>query len=216
MREVFDLEAEGSKSEGSRSQAEWARIIAAEIRKQGMTNSKRVALANGEALPPQTERFLYDTLSVPDLAAVEASFDRTRLLSEQGADVAAMGVDAANAIQAGNSLEKMLAHQLAAAHKAIMEMIGSVHPNSHDASAHTKRLNAVARCMTAYQQGLLTLRKLRNGRTSAYFGAAHSGERRWSGHRGRCCEELRTKPPSSSRCSRRALTSRGSPALHEG
>jgi hypothetical protein len=84
-------------------------------------------------------------------------------LSEQGADVAAMGVDAANAIQAGNSLEKMLAHQLAAAHKATMEMIGSVNPNSHDASAHTKRLNAVARCMTAYQQGLLTLRKLRMG-----------------------------------------------------
>jgi hypothetical protein len=74
-----------------------------------------------------------------------------------------MGVDAANAIQAGNSLEKMLAHQLAAAHKATMEMIGSVHPNSHDASAHTKRLNAATRCMRAYQQGLQTLRKLRQG-----------------------------------------------------
>jgi hypothetical protein len=72
-----------------------------------------------------------------------------------------MGVDAANAIQAGNSLEKMLAHQLAAAHKAAMEMIGSVHPNSHDASAHTKRLNAAARCMHAYQHGLMTLQKLR-------------------------------------------------------
>jgi hypothetical protein len=74
-----------------------------------------------------------------------------------------MGVDAANAIQAGNSLEKMLAHQLAAGHKATMEMIGSVHPNSHDASEHAKRLNAAARCMRAYQQGLETLRKLRQG-----------------------------------------------------
>jgi hypothetical protein len=81
----------------------------------------------------------------------------------KGADVAAMGVDAANAIQAGNSLEKMLAHQLAAAHKAAMEMIGSVHPNSHDGSAHTKRLNAAARCMRAYQEGLQTLWKLRQG-----------------------------------------------------
>jgi hypothetical protein len=72
-----------------------------------------------------------------------------------------MGVDAAGTIQAGNSLEKMLAHQLAAMHKVAMEIIGSVHPNSHDASAHTKRLNAVARCMTAYQHGLLTLQKLR-------------------------------------------------------
>jgi hypothetical protein len=180
MREVFDLEAEGSTSAESRSQAEWARIIAAEIRKQGTANSMKVARANGEALPPQTERFLYDTLSVPDLAAVEASFDRTRLLSEQGADVAAMGVDAANAIQAGNSLEKMLAHQLAAAHKATMEMIGSVDPNSHDASAHTKRLNAFARCMTAYQHGLLTLQKLRqngNQRITVQYVNVDNGSR---------------------------------------
>ena len=39
MREVFDLEAEGSKPEELRGQAEWARFIAAEIRKQGMVNS---------------------------------------------------------------------------------------------------------------------------------------------------------------------------------
>ena len=55
MREVLDLEAEGSKSAESRSQAEWARIIAAEIRKQGTANSKKVARANGEALPPQAD-----------------------------------------------------------------------------------------------------------------------------------------------------------------
>ena len=160
MREVFDLEAEGSKSADSHSQAEWARIIAAEIRKQGTANSKKVARANGEALPPQTERFLYDTLSVPDLAAVEASFDRTRLLSEQGADVAAMGVDAANSIQACNSLEKMLAHQLAAAHNAVMQQLGRI-KYDYDPAIEVKRLNAVSRCMTTYQNGLLTMRKLR-------------------------------------------------------
>jgi hypothetical protein len=110
-----------------------------------------------------TEKLVHDTLTVPDLAAVEASFDRSRLLTEQGADVAAMGVDAANSIQAGNSLEKMLAHQLAAAHKAAMEMIGSVVPHSRDAAIQNRRLNAAVRCMTAYQQGLLTLRKLKLG-----------------------------------------------------
>jgi hypothetical protein len=160
MREVFDLEAEGSKSAESRSQAEWGRIIAAEIRKQGTANSMKVARANGEALPPQTERFLYDTLSVPDLAAVEASFDRTRLLSEQGADVAAMGVDAANSIQASNSLERMLAHQLAAAHKTAMEQM-KLSSYDRDPTIQAKRLNAAAKHMAAYQNGLLTLRKLR-------------------------------------------------------
>jgi hypothetical protein len=31
----------------------------------------------------------------------------------------------------------------------------------HNAAAQAKRLNAAARCMTAYQRGLLTLNKLR-------------------------------------------------------
>jgi hypothetical protein len=70
-----------------------------------------VAQANGEAVPPQAEKFLYDILTVPDLTAVEASFDRSLLLTEQGADVAAMALDVANTIEAGNSAEKMLAHQ---------------------------------------------------------------------------------------------------------
>jgi hypothetical protein len=180
MREVFALEADGSKADGPRNQAHWARIVAAEIRKQGMAKAKEVSQANGEAVPPPTEKFLHDTLTVPDLAAVEASFDRSRLLLERGADVAAMGLDAANTIQAGNSLEKMLAHQLAAAHKATMEIIGSVHPNSHDASAHTKRLNAFARCMTAYQHGLLTLQKLRqngNQRITVQYVNVDNGSR---------------------------------------
>jgi len=159
MREVFEREADGSTADGLRNQAHWARTIAAEIRKQGTAQSKEVLQAHGEAVPPPTEKLIHDTLTVPDLAAVEASFDRSRLLL--GAGVAAIGLDAVNTIQAGNSLEKMLAHQLAAAHKATMEMIGSVHPNTHDATAHTKRLNAAARCMHAYQQGLLTLQKLR-------------------------------------------------------
>jgi len=51
-------------------------------------------------------------------------------LTEQGADVAAMALDVANTIQAGNSSEKMLAHQLAAMHKVAMEMIGSVVPQA--------------------------------------------------------------------------------------
>ena len=139
------------------------KIRSAQIRKQGMAKSKEVTPANGETVPPQADKFFYDTLTVPDIAAVEASFDRSRLLTEQGADVAAMALDVANTIQAGNSSEKMLAHQLAAMHKVAMEMIGSVVPHSRDAAIQNRRLNAAVRCMTAYQQGLLTLRKLRGG-----------------------------------------------------
>jgi len=78
-----------------------------------MERSKKVSQANGEAVPRPTDPFLYDILTVPDLAAVEASFDRSRLLLQQGID-AAMALDASNSIQASNRLERMLAHQMAA------------------------------------------------------------------------------------------------------
>lgn len=71
-----------------------------------------------------------------------------------------MAVDAANSIETSNSLEPMLAHQLAAAHKLAMEQMGRV-SYEHDAAAQTKRLNAAARCMAVYQQGLVALHKIR-------------------------------------------------------
>jgi hypothetical protein len=73
-----------------------------------------------------------------------------------------MALDAAASIQAKNSLEKMLAHQLAAVHRVVMDHM-AFSPSRHDIAAQAKRLNAVARCMSVYQQGLLTMRKLRQG-----------------------------------------------------
>jgi len=105
-------------------------------------------------------RFLHDTLAIPELAPVEASLDRSRLLLQSGTDVAAMALDAANSIQAKDSLEKMLAHQMAAAHKLTMELMGQV-CYEENVAAQAKRLNAAARCMAVYQQGLLALHRIR-------------------------------------------------------
>ena len=71
-----------------------------------------------------------------------------------------MALDAANSIEASNSLERMLAHQMGAAHKLAMEQMGRV-SYEHDAAAQAKRWNAAARCMTVCQQGLLALHKIR-------------------------------------------------------
>ena len=54
----------------------------------------------------------------------------------------------------------MLAHQLATAHKVVMEQLGQV-SYEHHAAAQAKRMNAAARCMAVYQQGLLALHKMR-------------------------------------------------------
>ena len=71
-----------------------------------------------------------------------------------------MAFDAVDSIQTQNSLEKMLAHQLAATHAVVMEQIGQVHFREEGA-ASAKRLTAIARGMKAYQHGLLTLKKVR-------------------------------------------------------
>ena len=159
IQKGFDLEAEGRSAEGPRNRADWAKMMAAEIRKQGMARAKYIPQANGEAVPA-SEKFLHDALTIPDLPAVEATLDRNRLLLQDGLDVAAMAMDAALSIQATNSLEKMLAHQLAATHKQIMELMGAVscQPN---ADAQAKRMNAAVRYMSVYQHGMLALHKIR-------------------------------------------------------
>jgi hypothetical protein len=85
-----------------------------------------------------------------------------------------MGLDAAETIQARNSLEKMLAHQMAAAHVAAMEL----QAEARELLQRYKRtgyayqqlsieagrlLNASARMMDSYQHGMLTIQKVRSG-----------------------------------------------------
>ena len=152
-REAFDLEIEGLNAEEPRNRAQWAKAIAGEIYKRSAARSKEVPLANGEAIPTDAQRFLYDTLTVPDLASVEASFQKDTASGSTGTRRGGHGSGCfcLYSSQAKNSPEKMLAHQLAAVHRVVMDHM----------AGQAKRLNAVARCMSAYQQGLLTLRKLR-------------------------------------------------------
>jgi hypothetical protein len=178
-RAAFDLEAEGLNAEGCRNRAEWARMMAVEIKKQGIARVKDGVQANGEAVCPWSERYPHETITIRELAAVEASLDRSRLLLQSGTDVAAMALDAANSIQAADSLERMLAHQMAAAHKLAMELMGQV-CYEQNAAAQAKRLNAAARCMAVYQQGLLALHKVRqNGQqriTVQYVNVSNGGQ----------------------------------------
>jgi hypothetical protein len=157
VKDAFNLEAQGLKADGPRNRAEWARMMAVEMKKQGLTRANGMVPVSGEcSTMPQC---LKEPLTIPDLAAVEASLDRSRLLLQSGTDVAAMALGAANSMHAANSLEKMLAHQMAVAHKLVMEQMGQI-CYEQNARNQTKRLNAAARCMAVYQQGLLALHKM--------------------------------------------------------
>lgn len=161
MKEAFDIEDKGLTAEEPRNRAEWARMMSAEITRQATARAEQIAQTNGEApLPDGT--LLHDTMAVPDLIAVDAWKERSQLLLQYGGDVAAMAQDASASIKAENSLEKMMAHEMAVAHKLVMELIGRARGRS-DPDAEIKRLNLATRFMTVFQQGMLTLKKIRQG-----------------------------------------------------
>jgi hypothetical protein len=129
---------------------------------------------NGERAMDRPD--LIDTVrSQPDKVTARASVARLELVAQTSAlDLA---VDTADTIKARNSTEKMLAHQIAAAHALAMkfvakseQMLGFV--TSWDtavrqqvSSIEASRLaNSAARMMESFNQGLLTLDRLRNGR----------------------------------------------------
>ncbi len=134
--------------------------------------------AGGELVPSgdQLKRGvnLIDTIEHPDAVTAEASMDRLTLVDEN-LGAAALAVDAAETIQAENSLEKMLAHQLAAAHKLAMTFAGKAKALIEDqgdswspdkglyAAEAAKVANSSAKMMDAYQKGVLALHKLRTG-----------------------------------------------------
>ena len=117
------------------------------------------------------------TVDRPDCVAIEASRDRLELADKAGA--LEMGLDLADTIQADNSMEKMLVHQMAAAHNSAMRMIAVVNrrvesmantnqlTNMQDIerqNIETCRLAGTAtRMMSVFQQGMLPLQRVRTG-----------------------------------------------------
>ena len=117
-----------------------------------------------------------DTLRNPDQVARDASAERTDLLLSDSVDVTALAIDAADTIDAENSLEKMLSHQLALAHKASFQIADKalmlsdrVHSCANAEAVRiysteaARLMNSSARMMKAFQEGLTTLQKMRTG-----------------------------------------------------
>ena len=103
-----------------------------------------------------------NTLASPDVAAIQASIDRTDLLTQGGIDVLALGVDAAQSANCENSLEKMLAHQMALTHQIAFKVADKA-MQQRDSVEMARLLNASARMMTVFQQGMQTLHRIKTG-----------------------------------------------------
>jgi hypothetical protein len=122
-------------------------------------------------------RLLRDTVKDPNLVTIDASRHRQELAAEAG--VLEMSLDLSDTMGAENSLEKMLAQQLAANHRSIMKLSGiqnrlaeSLQLGSSEQIAITylqgvnvemcRVANAIARQQSAFNEGLLAWQKLKS------------------------------------------------------
>jgi hypothetical protein len=117
------------------------------------------------------------------------------------AGVLETGLDAAETIEARNSLEKMMAHQMAAQHSSIIKLSAQLNRciermeagRHHDEAREraniqgTRLAGAIARMSGSYQSGMTTMQRLRSGGTQRVIvqhRSARHGERRRAGCRG--------------------------------
>jgi hypothetical protein len=114
-----------------------------------------------------------DTVADPDYVTASASRERLELANEAGSlDLA---LDVADSIQAQDSLEKMLVHEMAVLHRGMMRAATRMNEELYAAATRDEgrreaanvracRLaGAISRLSATYQQGLLTLQRKRTG-----------------------------------------------------
>ncbi|MCJ2070048.1 hypothetical protein MKK75_14800 [Methylobacterium sp. J-030] len=132
----------------------------------------------GELLPEddftsKTLPTIIDTLVSPDAIGADASRSRLQLAEDAGAlDLA---LDTADTIQATDGLERMLSHQMAAAHVMAMQAAALMKEHLEHAGrtrGHEQQMagveaarmaGAFARLTGSYQAGMQTLQRVRSG-----------------------------------------------------
>ena len=115
-----------------------------------------------DSTDPEVSRLVFaDTIREPNMIGVDASEQRMEAAADAGVLEAA--VDAAESARAGNSLEKMLCHQMAAAHHAAMKLMARGTDSRLPPAEMARLTNAAARMMDTYQTAFLTLLKIRTG-----------------------------------------------------
>jgi hypothetical protein len=101
-----------------------------------------------------------EALSAPNKVVANASIDRVEMLKD--VNLLDMGLSTAHDMKASNSVQQMLSHQLATAHKYAMENFKNSE-HYKDPSVKVKFGNLAVRLMEAYSRGALTLQRLQNG-----------------------------------------------------
>ncbi len=107
------------------------------------------------------ESRIFDSLENPNTVSVAAS--EQRMEAAAGAGVLEAAMDVSVSMGASNSAEKMLLHQMAAAHHMAMKLVTRAADEQLPPVETARLTNAGARLMQVYQEGLLALKKFRTG-----------------------------------------------------
>jgi hypothetical protein len=147
------------KAEEYNKSANWHLQAVSSIKDEGKQVLRSTSVVNGE-IAPMINSWLKDTLTDPDLPALDASHMRGRLLEDN--NVTALAIDTSNTMQASNSAEKLISHQMALAHKIAFEQ-AAIASTEIDSNVKFKRLQIVSRMIKSSQESALTLQKLKSG-----------------------------------------------------
>jgi hypothetical protein len=171
-------QAAGAASRGdwlSSADYKFAERIEGRVRTKELPSYRTEVGAGGELIDRESVGIpgLVDTVAHPDYVAADASRDRLELANEAGS--LGLALDTADTIQAQDSLEKMLVHQMAVLHRGMMkaasrmnqelDSAGVIDPNRREAAnVRACRLaGAISRMSATYQQAMLMLQRKRTG-----------------------------------------------------
>ena len=116
----------------------------------------------GEIIPPANKGLsgLELTLKEPNLLNLEASVQRSSLIERAG--VLELGIETAKDTRAQGSVQKMISHQMAAAHKRAMNLLAESQ-ETKDVDVACKKARTAAKMMDAFSRAALTLQRLQTG-----------------------------------------------------
>ena len=118
--------------------------------------------AGGEIVPPTTLGLpgLEYALQRPNMLSVEASIQRTELADKAG--VFELAIEAAESSKAKGAVQKMLTHQMAAAHKHAMRLLGESE-KERDSIEKCRMATTASKLMDAFSRAAVALQRLQTG-----------------------------------------------------
>jgi hypothetical protein len=118
--------------------------------------------SGGEIRPPMTLGMagLEEALQKPDMLSLEATIQRTDLADKAG--VFELAIEAAESSKAVGAVQKMICHQMAAAHKHAMRLIAES-SNERNSVEKCRMATTASKLMDAFSRAATVLQRLQTG-----------------------------------------------------